>query len=214
MTIAELEQQKLDEISAEYADEGYDVHLHPSEAELPEFLKGFRPDLLATSRRDNVVADVIPATASLEEMGLLAKIIDQQPNWRYEVSFVSQPVAPDIPAREPLAGDEQVNRLLKGAEELGGRDGNIEAAAMLAWSALETILRRSAQTIAPEIERQSSAKVLKHLYGLGHIKPEVYERLWQLLEFRNALAHGFEPRRNAPSMADVIPDIRDLQHAA
>jgi hypothetical protein len=214
MTIAELEKRKLDEISAEYADEGYEIRLHPSEAELPEFLKGFTPDLLATSRRDNVVVDVIPATESLDEMKRLVGVVDQQPGWRYEVTFVSQPVAPDVPAQEPLASDEQVERLLKGAEELGGRDGNIEAAAMLAWSALETILRRSAQTIAPEIERQSSAKVLKHLYGLGHIKPDVYERLWQLFEFRTAVGHGFAPRRSAPSMADVLPDIRDLQHAA
>ncbi len=203
MTIAELQQQKLDEISADYVDEGYDIRLHPSEAELPEFLKGFRPDLLATSRRENVVVEVIPATESLDEMKRLASAVDQQPGWRYEVTF-----------QEPLASDEQVNRLLKGAEELGGHNGNIEAAAMLAWSALETILRRSAQTLAPEIERQSSAKVLKHLYGLGHIKPDVYERLWQLFEFRTAVAHGFEPRLSAPAMADVLPDIRDLQHAA
>ena len=149
----------------------------------------------------------------LEKMKSLVAMVDPRPDWRLEVTFVSQPVAPDIPAQEPLASDEQVNRLLKGAEELGGHNGNIEAAAMLAWSALETILRRSAQTIAPEIERQSSAKVLKHLYGLGHIKPDVYERLWQLFEFRTAVGHGFEPRRCAPAMADVLPDIRDLQHA-
>src|SRR5437660_5834241 len=127
MTIAELQQQKLDEISADYVDEGYDIRLQPSEAELPEFLKGFRPDLLATSRRENVVVEVIPATESLDEMKRLASAVDQQPGWRYEVTFVSQPVAPDIPAQEPLASDEQVNRLLKGAEELGGHDGNIEA---------------------------------------------------------------------------------------
>src|SRR5258706_34908 len=184
-------------------------------ADLDNIVKPLQDALKTIAYEDDIqVVDLIPTTESLDEMKRLASAVDQQPGWRYEVTFVSQPVAPDIPAQEPLASDEQVNRLLKGAEELGGHNGNIEAAAMLAWSALETILRRSAQTLAPEIERQSSAKVLKHLYGLGHIKPDVYERLWQLFEFRTAVAHGFEPRLSAPAMADVLPDIRDLQHAA
>lgn len=85
---------------------------------------------------------------------------------------------------------------------------------MLAWSAVEAILRRSAQSAARELERQSSARDLKHLYSLGHIEPGTYEKLLLLMQFRNAVAHGFQPRVAAPSIPDVVTDIRRLQHAA
>jgi transcriptional regulator with XRE-family HTH domain len=122
-------------------------------------------------------------------------------------------VAPDVPAEEDLAPEEQVNRLLSSAETLFA-EGQLEAAAMLAWSAAETILRRRAQSDAPEMERQSSARVLKHLYALGRINPDIYEKLLRLMEFRNAVAHGFQPRVVPPDISDIVPDIRQLQHAA
>jgi hypothetical protein len=106
-----------------------------------------------------------------------------------------------------------VNRLLSSAEALFA-SGEVEAAAMLAWSAAEAILRKSAQSAAPELERQSSARVLKHLYSLGLIERGTYEKLLLLMQFNNAVAHGFEPRTAAPSIPDVVPDIRRLQHAA
>jgi hypothetical protein len=122
-------------------------------------------------------------------------------------------VAPDVPAEEDLAPEEQVNRLLSSAEMLF-TEGQLEAAAMLAWSAAETILRRRAQSDAPEMERQSSARVLKYFYSLGRINPDTYEKLLRLMEFRNAVAHGFQPRVAPPDISDIVPDIRQLQHAA
>ncbi len=122
-------------------------------------------------------------------------------------------VAPDVPAEENLAPEEQVSRLLSSAETLFV-EGQPEAAAMLAWSAAETILRRRAQSDAPEMERQSSARVLKHLYGLGCVNPNTYEKLLRLMEFHNAVAHGFQPRTTPPDIPDIVPDIRHLQHAA
>jgi transcriptional regulator with XRE-family HTH domain len=122
-------------------------------------------------------------------------------------------VAPDVPAAEDLAPEEQVSRLLSSAETLFA-EGQLEAAAMLAWSAAETILRRCAQSDAPEMERQSSTRVLKHLYALGCINPNTYEKLLRLMEFRNAVAHGFQPRITPPDIPDIVPDIRNLQHAS
>jgi uncharacterized protein YutE (UPF0331/DUF86 family) len=214
MTTIELEQQKIDELAAQYRREGYAVRLHPAGPELPEFLRPFEPDLIATSPRDNVVVAVKPSAAmNADEITRLAKAVEQQSGWRLDVVFVSQPVAAEIPAEEQLAPDAQVSRLLSSAEALFTK-GEIEAAAMLAWSAVETILRRSAQSAAPEMERQSSARLLKHLYSLGRIEHTTYEKLFLLMQFRNAVAHGFEPRTAAPSIPDVVPDIRRLQREA
>lgn len=214
MTLGEMAQQKINELGAEYERKGYVVRLRPSANELPEFLRGFEPDLVATSPHGNVVVEVTPSSAiDADRMARLAKLVDGSEGWRFEVVFVSQPVAAEIPSEETLAPDEQVNRLLSSAEALFA-DGEVEAAAMLAWSAAEAILRRNAQSAAPELERQSSARVLKHLYSLGRIEHDAYEKLLSLMQFRNAVAHGFQPRTAAPSIPDVVPDIRRLQCAA
>jgi hypothetical protein len=34
------------------------------------------------------------------------------------------------------------------------------------------------------------------------------------MEFRNAVAHGFQPRTLAPSIPEIVSDIRGLQTAA
>jgi uncharacterized protein YutE (UPF0331/DUF86 family) len=214
MTLNQLAQQKVQELAAEYQRNGYVVRVRPAPHELPEFLRGFAPDLVAESSRGNVVVEVKMSTAiDAAQMARLAEAIDGEDGWKFEVVFVSQPVAAEIPSEEALVPEAQVNRLLSSAETLFA-DGEVEAAAMLAWSAAEAILRRNAQSAAPEFERQSSARVLKHLYSLGHIEHGTYEKLLLLMQFRNAVAHGFEPRTAAPSISDVVPDIRRLQNAA
>lgn len=213
MTV-QLEQQKISELAAEYSRRGYHVRTRPSPDELPSFLREYELDIVATSPTENVVVEIeSPSSADAKSIQKLAEILERQPGWRLEVVFVSPPVAPDVPAEENLAPNEQVTRLLSSAESLFA-DGEIEAAVMLAWSAVEIVLRRSAQTAAPEIERQSSARVLKHLYSLGHLDPVTYEKLLRLMEFRNAVAHGFQPRTGVPSIPDIVPEIRKLQHAA
>ncbi len=214
MTLRELAQQKINELAAEYQRTGYVVRVHPAMHDLPEFLREFEPDLVAASPHGNVVVEVKPSSAiDSHQMARLAQAVEREGDWRFEVVFVSQPVAAEIPSEETLVNEAQVNRLLASAETMFA-NGEVEAAAMLAWSAAEAILRRNAQSAAPELERQSSARVLKHLYSLGRIEPDAYEKLLLLMQFRNAVAHGFEPRTAAPSIPDVVPDIRRLQDAA
>lgn len=214
MTTSELERRKFEELRAEFQRNGYTVRIHPPADELPEFLASYELDLVATSSRENVVLEVKTSSSmDRDRMTKLAEAIETHPGWRLEVVFVNQPVAAEIPSEERLAPEAQVNRLLSSAEALFAK-GEIEAAAMLAWSAAETILRRSAQSAAPELERQSSARVLKHLFSIGRIESGTYEKLLLLMQFRNAVAHGFEPGTAAPSIPDVVPDIRRLQHAA
>jgi hypothetical protein len=214
MTLVELTQQKVEELAAEYEQSGYTVAVRPATDELPGFLRAFEPDLVATSSRGNVVVEVKASSAvNAEEMRQLAEAVERETGWRFEVVFVSHPVAAEIPVEEQLASPAQVSRLLSSAETLSAA-GETEAYAMLAWSAVEAILRRTAQSVAPELERQSSARVLKHLYSLGHIEPDTYETLFLLMQFRNAVAHGFEPKILPPSISDLVPAIRRLQHTA
>jgi uncharacterized protein YutE (UPF0331/DUF86 family) len=209
-----MEQEKIAAIADEYRGKGYAVRVQPLADDLPPFLKEFEPDVVAISPTESVVAQVRSASRfDAEENYKLAETIERTPGWRFEVFFVNPPVAPDIPAQEDLADDEQVNRMLENAETLS-KEGHIEAAGLIAYSALETILRRRAQSAAPQVERQSSARVLNQFYELGTLNPQTFEKLYQLMQFRNAVAHGFEPRAAAPSIPEMIEEIRHLQSAA
>ena len=214
MTTAQMENERIATLADEYRSKGYTVRVQPSCDDLPAFLKDFEPDIVATSPAGSVIVQVKSFPRfDAEENQRLADVVARNPGWRYEVAFVNHPVAPDVPAREELADDENVTRMLENAETLS-REGHVEAAGLIAWSAVETILRRRAQSEAPEIERQSSARVLKQLYSLGGLEPETFEKLLRLMEFRNAVAHGFQPRNAAPSMPEIIDEIRHLQNAA
>jgi len=209
-----MEQEKIESLAAEYRASGYTVHIRPSGDDLPSFLKHFEPDIIATSPAGNVVAEVKSFPQfNAEEARELAEVVEQNPGWKFEVMLLNPPVAPDVPAQEQLADDEQVTRLLENAETLSN-EGHIEAAGLIAYSALETILRRLAHSEAPQIERQSSARVLKELYSIGKIHWKTFEKLLPLMEFRNAVAHGFQPRNAAPSIPEMIDEIRHLQNAA
>jgi len=213
MTIAELETTRVETLASEYRAKGYDVHIHPDRVHLPSFLIGFSPDVIALSPDDKVVIQVKSARDfDAEKVQELAEFVEQQPPWRYEVALVNLPTAPDVPAAEDLATNDQVTHLIETAELLAAQN-QTEAAALLAWSAVEAILRRLTRIAAPELERQSSARVLKHLYALGRIQPEIYETLSRLMTFRNAVAHGFAPKERAPDLPAVIADIRRLRTA-
>jgi hypothetical protein len=214
MTTASLEAARLEMLASEYRAKGYEVHLYPDRALLPAFLVGFIPDMIAVSNEDKVVIQVRSAREfDAEQVQKLATFVEHEPPWRYEVALVNLPTAPDVPAGEDLATEAQVSRLIANAELLAAQD-QVEAAALLAWSAVEAILRRLTRVAAPELERQSSARVLKHLYALGRVQPEIYETLSRLLTFRNAVSHGFAPTASVPDLAAAITDIRRLQNAA
>jgi len=214
MTASEKEREKIDAIASEYRAKGYDVSIHPDATALPQFLAPFEPDIVVTSPHGNVVVEVKASSDfDPDRTQMLAQAVENEPQWRLEIVLLSPRVAPDVPAQEDLAGDDQVNRMLANADRLS-RENQIEAAALLAWSAAETILRRHARSAAPEVERESSARVLKHLYSLGYLQPNIYERLARLMEFRNAVAHGFRPRLGAPSIPEIVSDIRHLQTIA
>ena len=214
MTIADLETSRIETLANEYRAKGYDVQIHPDRAHIPPFLIGFSPDLIAVSPEDKVVIQVKSARDfDAEQVQKLAEFIEKQQPWRYEVALVNLPAAPDVPAAEDLATDDQITRLITNAELLAAQN-QVEAAALLAWSAVEAILRRLTRVAAPELERQSSARVLKNLYALGRVQPDMYETLSQLMAFRNAVAHGFSPKAGAPDVLALITDIRRLQNAA
>jgi hypothetical protein len=78
--------RRVQELAQEYQDRGYQVTVGPEPGQLPEPLARFRPDLVARKSDDAVVVEVKPrGSLSDPELQKLAKIVREQPGWRFEL---------------------------------------------------------------------------------------------------------------------------------
>lgn len=214
MTLKQLQRARLAEIASEYRAKGYKVTIGPRPDELPAFLSAFAPDLIAISDADRVIVEVKPLPAiEAERTVQIADAVAANPPWRFQLVTANPIAAPDVPAFAEVAPPETVNEMLADAEQLL-QTRHLDAAALVAWSAIEAILRGRAIRSGLELERQSSSALLTELYGLGEIEPPQYERLRRLMDFRNAVAHGFQPRSAAPDIAEIVKEARQMQSAA
>src|SRR5579872_5644807 len=116
---------------------GYTVVELPAEGELPSFLRGCAPDLIATSDDDKVVLEIKRAAdlRGSNEIKELAAVIDQQAGWRFEL--VSLGIGPwDV----VVPSEEKLERLI--ARGVALRDaGADDVAVIFLVSLLEELIR-------------------------------------------------------------------------
>ena len=55
---ANLERERLLKLAEEYRDHGYEISIHPNSEDLPDFLRNYRPDMIARREDDAVVIEV------------------------------------------------------------------------------------------------------------------------------------------------------------
>ena len=75
-----------------YRELGYEVLEQPRDDDLPDFLRGFAPDLIARKVADNVVA-LIRTTNEIRgstEITQLAEAVAKQDWWRFELISLGQ----------------------------------------------------------------------------------------------------------------------------
>jgi len=192
----EAYRQKLQEIAAEYEARGYEVLVEPRPEQLPEFLAGFRPDLVARGPNESVVVEVKVGTqtAASERFRELAETIQRQPGWRFSLVVIdprSDEVAP--PTQQLLARQEIVDRLGRANELL--KTGATDAAFLLIWVAVEALLRHIATREGLPLERVPSSSLMKELFSLGILSRSELEVAQRAFSVRNALVHGFATTR-------------------
>lgn len=189
----EAYQQKLQEIAAEYEARGYEVLVEPGPEKLPEFLAGFRPDLVARGPNESVVIEIKVGTktAASERFRELAETIQRQPGWRFSLVVIdprSDEVAP--PTQQLLDRQEIADRLGRANELL--RTGATDAAFLLMWVAVEALLRHIATREGLPLERVPSSSLMKELFSLGILSRSELAVAQRAFSVRNALVHGFE----------------------
>ncbi len=173
----------------EYRSRGYEV----SEGTPLDFLPGFRADLVARKGEEVKVIEV-KARSSLganPKIAELARIIDANPGWSFELLLVGEPEKLDSPEGAHSVDGENITQRIEEAEKALAA-GLSEAAFLLAWSACEAAARELiAAEGAPDAGIATASYVLDQATFQGVISRDEYNNLTGMRKYRNAIVHGF-----------------------
>ena len=193
----------------EYRSKGYEVLF---EAPI-DFLPGFRADLLVRKGDDVRVIEVKsrPSLAADPKISELARLTDSKPGWTFELLLVAEPEKLDSPeGARAFEGGKILQRIAEAEKSL--EVGSTEAAFLLAWSASEAAIREllAAHGVSNK-SITSPGFVLDQARYRGVISSDEYDKLSDMLKYRNAIAHGFGTEDFSGDMvADLIDTIRRI----
>src|SRR5271166_287921 len=83
-----MQQETLERVAQRYRDEGYHVVLRPFGDQVPSFISGFQPDLVAKRGNEGVVVEIKANRMDLSsdhQISQLAEIVNARPGWRLDL---------------------------------------------------------------------------------------------------------------------------------
>lgn len=191
-SVEQSERELLDRVVEEYDNLGYHVIVEPDPEELPDFLREFRPDAIA-QRNDNNVVIELKRTDFIRPRHELSKLADElarHPGWHLRVVVAGAPIHAKKAELPPLSL-KNVRQQVSSVEALYDA-GQQAAALLLLWSLFEAAAYLQMQERGVERRRpQSPIALAKDMVSLGMIEQADYERLLDVIEIRNKVAHGF-----------------------
>jgi len=182
-------------VAREYRRDGYRVIRPGDKAELPEFLEGFRPALIAERDDDHVVIE-IRTTRSLKgdnEFVALAERVERLKGWRLE--FISLPYTEDVPDWRPA-----LDRFLKVTGDPGF--GTPDARAMYLTSTLEVLLDDLARRYGLNTRDMSGRRMARELVFQGVIDEPMLTDIDDAIAIRNKVVHR-GPNEPPPQADDL-----------
>jgi hypothetical protein len=199
MTAAQTEDRVLALLRNRYEGEGFSFIEHPGQADLPAFMKGYRPDALALGKDKSIAIEVKlhrrPVTE--ESLRAVSERFKAQPHWEFRVVYG------DEVEEEPIGAPtrEQILAQIVDAEAILAQSFN-RAAFVLGWAAIEAIARTldpDFPSSGPRTMRQA-VELLEHT---GRLPFQQAQELRRLSPLRDKLVHG--DFQTSISAADVEP---------
>jgi hypothetical protein len=200
--------EALERAKARYKTEGYTVKVRPEMGEVPVFLEGYIPDLIARKGGEGVVVAVkpMPPTESDDKRAeFFARKVQQQPGWRFDLHLASPRREVVDAAFQPSLDD--IRRELDVTRRLAS-EGDPRAALIYGWGLLEAVARLSVLGESPdEARRYRPASVVSSLEAEGLIGEQDAARLMEVAAQRNLVVHGFTKTRVAPADVEFLLNI-------
>lgn len=188
LTLAE--RQIADIKAAEYQGKGYKVY---RDAPL-YFLPSYRADLLVEKDDQTTVIAVKtrPSLVANPSLRQFKRIINSRPGWTFELQLVGEPERVDATENAQPLDEVGILERISQAESLR-ESGLAEAGLLVAWTAAEGVLRMMVAAEGVAIERATDpAYIVSMAVAHGAIDRDTYHHLLRIMEYRNAIAHGFE----------------------
>jgi hypothetical protein len=188
----------VERVAQEFRDKGYDVVVEPSASELPDFVREYRPDIIARSNQGSVVVEVKHAVsvADRERIRAIAQKVESRPDWRFVL--ISPAAEGPLLAGEAvwLLSANRIHDLLRDVDALR-QTGHNEGALLVSWAALEAAMRLAAQQHSLESRQPDTWTLMRELVSNGVLDRESYQQLIGIFKLRSAVAHGLEPLQRA-----------------
>jgi len=184
------EQEALEQAAEKYRQEGYTVLIRPSSDDLPGPIEGHRIDLLARRGAETVAVQVECRDRHFDVVPT-AEIVKAQPGWSYDLIVVPVNGSDELPPGTTASATD-VQSFLAEAERLL-EQGTPRSAFLIAWSAVEAVLREAARREELGVESRLPRSILKALLAHEIISREDHEKLQHSLDMRSRLVHGLSP---------------------
>ena len=190
---------------------GYSVVELPAAGDMPAFLHGFAPDLVATSDVDKVVLEIKRAAdlKGSNEIKELAAVVDRQAGWRFElIALAAGPGGVVVPSEEKL------ERLLARGLALH-EAGYGEVAVIFLVSVLEELIRDVGLQHGFKGYRESTRAIARELAFRGVVGDEVVDALDTGWDRRNRIVHCTEAEQtdSGDDITALTAACRDLREA-
>ena len=193
----------------EYRDQGYEVRMN-----VPlDFAPAVKADLLVRKDGQSKVILVRTRTAlkrhnAYKELG---RLLSNKPGWSFELMMVGEPEKLlSSESSNPMPEEGIVRRLEETQKAL---DAGLDVGAfLLAWSAAEGVVRSLVAAEGVLIDRVTTPDYLLDMaVHYGAISRDDYNRLFNLMTYRNTLSHGFEVDDFDGSLtADLVETVQRL----
>jgi uncharacterized protein YutE (UPF0331/DUF86 family) len=208
--------QEVKRVADVYRGQGYEVIVHPSHDQLPQFAKDFRIEIVARRGGDGVLVAVRKnrtEVAADSNMQRYAEVTGTQPGWRFDFAILEaeNPVAREVRGAQEFSRDD-ITRSLDQAGELS-RLGYSRFGVIAAWAALEAAMRMRLRAEGQEIGWGSAPRqMLKELYSAGAFSPDEFHQVEGASQLRNQIVHGFasQPTESGKSEAAVVELLSDV----
>jgi len=208
-----LEHNRINQIKRNYIKKGYKVIVQPEEKDIPEFLRGFRPDIIAISDKESVIIEV-KTKATLDtskELWEIANRVRDREGWRLEL-IVTNPRKPrNIEYIEKdILNEEDFSKRLKEIIKLKESD-HYEASYLLAWSTLEAAIRIRMKKENLDIYNQNVSILIKNLFSYGLLNKHDFIKLENASQMRNSVTHGLKIEITPEEIDNIVKIIKVIQ---